>query len=219
MTDAMRARRSLMSGIGAFAAAFALGSRPAGAQTPAASTFVPTRHPQDAWFDEIPGKHRVIVDVTSSAGVPEAVRFVSNIFAGNNEAYGLEDAEAAMIVVLRHSATAFGYSDPIWATYGEALAGFTSYTDPESTGPPTGNPFTVAPRSALDGLAARGVQFAVCDRASRGTARRLAGQGGDADAIYEEMIANMIPSSRLVSAGVIAVTRAQEYGYSVLHVG
>ena len=124
-----------------------------------------------------------------------------------------------MIVILRHSATAFGYSDAIWSKHGRALAGFTSYADPENSEPPTGNPFTGAPRNALDGLAARGVQFAVCDRASRGTSRRLAGQGGDADAIYAEMVANMIPSSRLVSAGVIGVTRAQEYGYSVIHVG
>ena len=214
MTNDMRGRRSLMSGIGAFAAAFALGSRRVAAQAPAASTFAPARHALDAWLDAIPGKHRVVIDTTSSVGVPEAVRFTSNILAANKEAYGLEDAESAMLVILRHGATAFGYSDAIWSKHGEALARFTNYSDPESTGPPTGNPFT-----ALGDLAARGVQFAVCDRASRGTSRRLAGQGGDAEAVYQEMVANMIPSSRLVSAGVIAVTRAQEYGYSVIHVG
>jgi intracellular sulfur oxidation DsrE/DsrF family protein len=219
MTNDMKGRRSLMSGIGAFAAAFALGSRRVAAQAPAASTFEPARHAQDTWLDAIPGKHRLVIDTTSSAGVPEAVRFASNILAANKEAYGLEDAETAMVVILRHSATAFGFSDAIWEKYGEALARFTSYADPESTGPPTGNPFTVAPRSALDGLAARGVQFALCDRASRGTSRRLAGEGGDAETVYQEMVANRIPSSRLVSAGVIAVTRAQEYGYSVIHVG
>jgi intracellular sulfur oxidation DsrE/DsrF family protein len=219
MTNDIGGRRSLMSGLGAFAAAFALGSRRVAAQAPAASTFEPARHHQDAWLDAIPGKHRVVIDTTSVVGVPDAVRFVSNILAGNKDVYGLEDADAAMVVILRHGATAFGYSDVIWAKYGEALARFTNYSDPESTEPPTGNPFTAAPRSALDGLAARGVQFAVCDRASRGTARRLAGQGGDAEAVYQEMVANMIPSSRLVVAGVIGVTRAQEYGYSVIHVG
>ena len=214
MTNDMKGRRSLMSGIGALAAAFALGSRRVAAQAPAASTFEPARHAEDAWLDAIPGKHRVVIDTTSSVGVPDAVRFTSNILAGNKDAYGLEDAESAMLVILRHGATAFGYSDVIWAKYGEALARFTNYSDPESTGPPTGNPFT-----ALGDLAARGVQFAVCNRASRGTARRLAGQDGDAEAVYQEMVANMIPSSRLVVAGVIGVTRAQEYGYSVIHVG
>lgn len=219
MTKDMQGRRSLMASIGAVAAVFTLGSRRVGAQAPAASTFEPTRHVQDAWLDAIPGKHRVVLDVTSAAGVPEAVRFVNNILVGNKNTYDLEESEAAMVVILRHSATAFGYTDAIWSKHGEALAGFTRYANPESTEPPTGNPFATGADSPLGGLAARGVQFAVCDAASRGTSRRLAGQGGDADAIYTEMVANMIPSSRLVAAGVIAVTRAQEYSYSVIHVG
>jgi hypothetical protein len=33
------------------------------------------------------------------------------------------------------------------------------------------------------------------------------------------MVASMIPSSRLPFAGVIVVTRAQEYGYSVVYAG
>ena len=62
------------------------------------------------------------------------------------------------------------------------------------------------------------MRVGVCDTASHGLAGRLAG-AGDAEATYKEMVANMIPSSRLVPAGVIAVTRAQEYGYGVVHVG
>ena len=215
MTKDMQGRRSLMSGIGAFAAAFALGSRRVRAQTPAASTFEPPRHAQDGWLDAMPGQHRVVLDVTSAAGVPDAVRFAGNVFNGNADAYGLEESEIAMVVILRHSATAFGYSNAIWGKHGAALAGFTGYAALASAEPPTSNPFM----DGLDALVARGVQFAVCNAASRGTSRRLAGQGGDAEAIYNEMVANMIPSSRLVPAGVIAVTRAQEYGYGAIHVG
>jgi len=212
------ARRSLMSGIGAFAAAFAFGSRRASAQAGAAPAFQPARHSQDEWLDKIPGQHRVVFDVTSAKGVTDAIRFVGNTYSGNKSMYGLDEPDLAIVVVLRHSATAFGYSDAVWTKYATALARFTDYTDPKSAEPPKGNPFTAAPRHAFDGLAKRGVQFGVCETASHGIARSLAA-GGDADATFKEMAANMIPASRLVAAGVIGVTRAQEYGYGVVYCG
>ncbi len=198
--------------------AFALGARPASAQT-AAAPFQPARHPQDEWLDKIPGKHRVVFDVVSSRGVPEALHFANNIYSGNKSMYGLEQGDLAVLIVLRHSATAFGYSDAIWAKYGKALAAATSYTDPKSSEPPKANPFNATRIETIDEMAKRGVQFAVCDQASHGVARRIAGSSGDADATYKEMVASMIPNSRLVVIGVIGLTRAQEYGYSVVHAG
>jgi hypothetical protein len=218
MTNKMWARRSLMSGMSAVAAAFAFGARPASAQT-AAAPFQPARHPQDEWLDKVPGKHRVVFDVISSRGVAEALHFANNIYSGNKSMYGLEQSDLAVVIVLRHSATAFGYSDAIWAKHGKALAAATSYTDPKSSEPPKVNPFNATRSETFDEMAKRGVQFGVCDTASHGLARRLAGPGGDADATYKEMVASMIPSSRLLVAGVIGVTRAQEYGYSVVHAG
>ena len=41
--------------------------------------------------------------------------------------------------------------------------------------------------------------------------------GGDADTIYNELAANLIPNSHLVPAGIVAVNRAQERGYSAVH--
>jgi hypothetical protein len=54
--------------------------------------------------------------------------------------------------------------------------------------------------------------------------RRLAGQiakamGGTADAIYDDLVANTVPNGHMVAAGVIASTRAQEYGYTLLVAG
>jgi len=218
MTNKMWPRRSLMSGLGAVAAAFALGARPANAQT-AAAPFQPARHPQDEWLDKIRGKHRVVFDVTSAQGVPEALHFAFNVYTGNKSMYGLDEADLAVVIVLRHSATAFGYSDAIWAKHGKALAAATRYTDPKSSEPPKANPFNATGTEAIGEMAKRGVQFGVCDTASHGLSRRIAGPGGDADAVYKEMVASMIPSSHLMVAGVIGVTRAQEYGYSVVHVG
>jgi intracellular sulfur oxidation DsrE/DsrF family protein len=39
---------------------------------------------------------------------------------------------------------------------------------------------------------------------------------GDAEALYKEVSANLIPNSHMVAAGVVAVNRAQEYGYTLL---
>ena len=218
MPNKMWPRRSLMSGMSAFAAAFALGARPAGAQT-ATPPFQPARHPQDEWLDTIPGKHRVIFDVTSFRGVPEALHFAHNTYTGNKSMYGLDEADLALVIVLRHSATAFGYSDAIWAKHTKALVAATSYTDPKSSESPKGNPFNATGIEAIDQMAKRGVRFGVCDTASHGLSRRIAGPSGDADATYKELVASMIPNSRLMVAGVIGVARAQEYGYSVVHVG
>ena len=40
------------------------------------------------------------------------------------------------------------------------------------------------------------------------------GSGGNADAIYNELAANLIPNAHLAAAGVVAVNRAQERGYT-----
>ena len=210
------ARRSLVTGIAAAAAAVALAGTGARAQAPA-TDFKPVRHDKDAWFDKIPGKHRMVLDVTSAAGVGEAMGFANNLFTGNKSGYDLNDADLAIVICLRHLATVFAFTDPLWAKYGKAMADAVKYTA-RPTDLPNTNPYNAAPRSAFDGLAKRGVQFMVCDTASHRFARMLAGSG-DGEAVYKEMAANMIPSSRFVPAGVIGTTRAQEYGYSLLFVG
>jgi hypothetical protein len=53
--------------------------------------------------------------------------------------------------------------------------------------------------------------------ATRGLAGSISAETGvDAETIYKELLANMIPNSHIVAAGVLAVNRAQEYGYTLL---
>jgi intracellular sulfur oxidation DsrE/DsrF family protein len=204
-------RALLLAGLGMATTSVALGARGAQAQ-PATTPFVPARHEQDAWMSAMPGRHRVVLDVVSPTGVPDGIRFAGNLFTGNKTGYGVEDAEMALIMVLRHSATAYGYNDAIWSKYGKTI-------DAKATPPPVANPFNSGERTQLSGLAKRGVQFIVCGTASRGLAGRIAGQGGDADAVLTEMSANLIPNARIVSAGVVGVTHAQEHGFTLLYVG
>jgi intracellular sulfur oxidation DsrE/DsrF family protein len=208
-----RARRRLVTGLGAAATAVAMGARTS-AQAPAG--FEPTRHAPDEWMGKMGGKHRVILDVTSPEGVPDAIRFTGNLFSGHQTGYSVAEADVAIIVVLRHSATAYGYTDAIWGKYGKSMGG--GNADPAAA-PPTSNQYNTGERMQLAGMARRGVQFMVCGTASRGLSRRMAGQSGDADAVFKEMEANLIPSARIVAAGVVGVTHAQEYGFSYIYVG
>ncbi len=204
-------RRALIAGLGMAATAATIGARGTRAQG-AVSPFTPARHEQDAWMPAMPGRHRVVLDVVTPAGVPDGIRFAGNLFNGNKTGYGVEEAEMALIVVLRHSATAYGFSNAIWSKYGKTL-------DAKATPPPTANPYDSGERTQLSGLAKRGVQFMICGSASRGIAGRIAGPDGDADAVLKEISSDLIPSARIVSAGVVGVTHAQEYGFTLLYVG
>ena len=216
-------RRSFLGrlggGVGVLGAT-AIGSSAAFAQGAPDTTWRPARHAQDDWFDKIPGQHRFVFDTTTPDGMALALRFAGNYFTANQNTYGLKDSDLAVVIVVRHKSTAFGYTDAIWAKYGKVLSEQAEFTDPKTKEPPKINVYA-APADgsdqggAMDALIKKGVQFAVCQMASRAIAGRIAkATGGDADAILKEIGANLIPNSHFVPAGIVAVNRAQEKGYS-----
>jgi intracellular sulfur oxidation DsrE/DsrF family protein len=207
----MQERRAIMASLGAVAAAGALGARSVAAQA-APDSFTPMLHPQDDWMSAMRGKHRIVLDVTTPDGVPDAIRFAGNLLAGHKNGWGVEELDVAVLVCFRHQATPFGYTDAIWSKYGKTI-------DPKATPPPAANPYNSGEPAQLAALAKRGVQFMVCGTASRGLAGRIAGPGGDVEAILKEMGANLIPSARIVPAGVVAVVHAQERRFALVSVG
>jgi intracellular sulfur oxidation DsrE/DsrF family protein len=215
MSKELSGRRGLLAALGTVAGALAVGSRRAEAQSTGAA-YRPVFHEQDSWMDK-PGKHRVICDVSSAVGVVEALRFVGNIYEGNRAGYGVEQGDLAVIVILRHQATSFGYGNALWAKYNAAYLEHSLYKPASGANGQTTNPHLTA--NALEGFIKRGVQFGICATATRGIIRRITSAAPEGEAIFKEVSANLIPNSRLVPAGVVAVTRAQEYGYSVLHIG
>jgi intracellular sulfur oxidation DsrE/DsrF family protein len=71
---------------------------------------------------------------------------------------------------------------------------------------------------SINDMAGRGVHFAVCNSATTMMSGFIARQMQMEQAeVYADLAANLIPNARLVPAGVMAVTRAQEYGYSFLY--
>ena len=208
----MKQRRAMMAGLGAVAAAGVLGARQAEAQGASSVSFTPMLHTQDEWMSAMAGKHRIVVDATSPDGVPDAIRFAGNLLTGHKNGWGVEESDVAVIVCLRHGATPFGYTDAIWSKYGKTI-------DPKATPPPAANPYNSGEQTQLTALAKRGIQFMVCGTASRGLAGRIAGPGGDVEAILTELRANLNPSARIVPAGVVAVVHAQERRFALISVG
>ena len=214
----------------AFLGAPALGEA-AAAQAPAAAAggrFQPARHTQDDWLDKIPGKHRFVFDTTSPNAFGESLLYSNNFFVANQDAYGLGNPDLAVVIVARHFSTPFAYNEAIWAKYGPAFGKMLNVNDPQTKEPPKINIYNSAAAVAslpslgttLDTVLKRNVQFAVCQMATRFISGQLAqGTGGNADAIFNELAANLIANARLVPAGIVAVNRAQEHGYTFAYVG
>ena len=137
----MKERRAIITGLGAVAAAGALGAGTVQAQE-SSDPFRPMLHREDAWMSAMAGKHRIVLDVTSPDGVPDAIRFTGNLLMGHKNWWGVEESDLAIIVCLRHGATAFGYTDAIWSKYGKTI-------DPRATPPPAANPYNSGERAAL----------------------------------------------------------------------
>ena len=68
----------------------------------------------------------------SAEGAAAAIRFADNFFTGNKDGYGLEPADIAVVICLRHRATQFAFSDAVWAKYGAALSESDKFTDPKT---------------------------------------------------------------------------------------
>ena len=230
------ARRSFLSRLGAGVTAFgaALGANASTAQAQSsqvqpsqAGRWQATRHDTDDWFDQVPGKHRFFFDTTSPGAIAQAIAFASNYFTANKSGYGLDDGDLAVVICVRHQSTAFAYTDAMWAKYGTPLGERAGFTDPKTQQSPTINVLNSAAHTTLanrgitvDALIKRGVHFAVCGLSTRANATNIAQKtGGKADDIFAELSAHLIPNGHLVPAGIVAVNRAQEHGYSLAYVG
>ena len=217
-------RRSVIAGGGATVGAIVLGSAHPAAQT-AAGRFQPARHQQDAWLDGVAGKHRNFIDASTVRGAAESVLYANNLFEANKNGYTLSDSDVAVVICMRHFATPFAFTDAMWAKYGTPLSAMLEFSDPKSKQAPSTNLLNsgeygmAMPNlgNTLPAVTKRGVQFAVCDMATHFLAAQLAmAIKGNADAIYKDLASNLIPNSHMVAAGVVAVNRAQEYGYTLL---
>ena len=223
------ARRSFLTRLGAGAAAFGMafsaGERQVRAQATAPGPWQPARHAEDDWLEEGRPKHRFFFDTSNVRGLGYAIFWANNYCTvSRGTAYGLADTDSSVVICLRHESAPIAFKDAMWAKYGAALSEHAAFTDPKTKQPATVNLYQAAGENegltnrgvTLDAIIGHGVRFAVCMLATRGIAGRVArATGGKVDDIYKELVDNRIANAHMVPAGIVAVNRAQERGFSI----
>jgi intracellular sulfur oxidation DsrE/DsrF family protein len=135
----------------------------------------------------------------------------------------------SVVIIVRYLSTPLIFNDHIWDKYGDVLADRTKVFDPRTKAPPRTNLYNVDfsnhelpnGKVTLAELSKLGVRFAVCTMASKGIAAALAKNvNGDAAAILRELEANLATDTGvMVPAGILAMNRAQERGYTFSYCG
>lgn len=222
-------RRWLLGSLGAVAASAAVvsASSSAAQSSGPAAGFTPAHHALDAWMGEMSGVHRAFVDTSTTNGGITALNYAHNILLVHVDDYGGSESDYALVICYRHQSTPLGFNDAMWEKYGKAFSTFMGLTDSRTEQPFMVNPVDIPGRSdmasrghTISELAGRGARYVVCNRATHSVSGFIArSTGGDADAIYEDLAANLIADARMVPAGVMTATRSQEYGYSLLYAG
>lgn len=184
------------------------------------------RYRQDAWFDSLRGKHRLFLDATDVAEAASAVGFAWNFLRSSQTGYNLKDVDQAVIICLRHDAADVSVSNAVWRRY-DALRDL-EYKHPDSgrvvKGGNVFRPGSTDPKSVdepftLDGLARRGVHYAICGLATRNLAGTIAGAKATPDRIEEimdELVKSLPVNAHVMASGILAAQRAGEYGYTVV---
>ncbi|MBT3529284.1 MAG: hypothetical protein HOF74_15095 [Gammaproteobacteria bacterium] len=222
-------RRSMILGIGtAMAGAALVTPLAANAQSRGQGRgFQAPSHDIDTWMDELSGNHRIFIDTSTGTGGAEALLYAANLNNATTTAYAGEDASLAIIVCYRHFSTPFAFNDGMWEKYGEIFHTVTGIADPNTSAAPRINLMQTASYglnlpsfgNTIDSARQSGVEIAICDAATQFLSSQIGpATGQEIQDVYEELKANAVPG-RFVSAGVMALTRAQEYGYSLLYAG
>lgn len=216
-TPPASARRSFLARLAAGIGAGAALALPASAAAQAPGGFKPARHREDNWLDTLGTQHRFVFDTATTPAFSDALRFANNFLIASQTGYGLKDSDSGIVIVARHFSTPYSYNDAIWAKYGLTLTTFANPGAP-AVKVPAANPFSDS--STVDvtvgALIKRGAHFAVCGMATRFIAGQVAkATGGNADTIYADIAANLVPNAHLMAAGILAVNRAQERGYTL----
>lgn len=177
--------------------------------------------PKDEWLKGLNGKHRQLFD-TPDPGIGIPLIHVMNYYDTYNKAYGVKDADIDAVLTFYGSTTFHGLNDAMWAKY--KLGEFMKINGPDGQ-PVVANPWRAAPvilgnpipAASIEALQKRGMTGIICNNALGIFSGLVAkARGLEANVVYEDMKANILPGVELVPGMVVAVQQAQDKGVSYL---
>src|SRR5438874_3599681 len=200
------------------AAALGLGVTSLAPEAANAAAFKPADPKLEAWFGKLTGKHRVVFDAPEPnegfAAIWPRVYLLTT-----NATYPGEGAST--MVIFRHHGLPLALQDNVWAKYKLGEMFNVKMGDAAATKNPyatiTGLPI---PGLGVAELLKTGTLIGACDVAmtvySSAAAQKM---NMDPAVVKKEWIAALIPGVMLVPSGVMAVSRAQEFGANYVFAG
>ena len=163
-----------------------------------------------SWLDQLRGKHKQVFDLGMLGNERIGpLHIVRNYLAAHREVYGLEFPEINTVVGIAYAAYPLNAVDAIWQKYG--LGERWKVKDP-TTGiwavrniwadAPAGDPLADETVAAVK---RRGTVFWQCNNALNGVVKEL-------KATREELIAGLLPGTKLIPAHTMLIGLAQEHG-------
>ena len=188
------------------------------APAPAARSATRAPAPADAWLKRNV-KHRQLFDSpTSNGGIP--LVHIMNYYDTWNKAYGVPDRDLQAVGTFYGATTFFGLNDAMWDKY--RLGEFLGEKDGEGKFA-TKNPWRNAPvilgmnlpQASIESLQKRGATFILCNNALGIFSGMLAkARGLDANVVYNDLKANILPGVELIPGMVVAIDQAHDAGFS-----
>lgn len=175
------------------------------------------------WLDSIPGKHRALFDAREpNSGFPMVWTWVYLFTAP--PAYGVQESDVGVAMVLRHNAIPLALNDAAWAKY--KLGEFFSIQDPTTKAPAVRNPYYASmaepffPDMALQKLIDRGVKVVACDMAIHFYSMLMAKKmGAKHDDVKADWMQSVLPGVAHAPSGVVACQGAVARGCSYIFAG
>ena len=175
------------------------------------------------WFDQIKGTHRIVYDgSTPHAGLPILWNWAFYLSHNSTDS---PDSDITAMSVLRHSAIPLALNDETWAKYklGEFF-GVKDHTKDFALRNPWHEPqdgdYQINGPGGIKEMQGRGALFCVCNLALQVYSGKYAEKnGGNAEEIYKDWVAGIIPDIELVPSGVWALGKAQAKGCGYIFAG